>query len=57
VGRFYRALAGSEARHHAHYLRLARRYFPTDVVDARLAAVLDHEALTVARLPLRAKLH
>lgn len=57
LGRLYRELTGSEARHHAIYLRLARRYFPPDVVSARLDVVLDHEAATVRELPLRAALH
>ncbi len=56
-GRLYRDLERSEARHHGHYLRLARLYFAPDVVAARLDAILDHEAETVARLPLRAALH
>jgi tRNA-(ms[2]io[6]A)-hydroxylase len=57
LGRMYRGLEGSEARHHAHYLRLARLYFPADTVAARLDAVLDLEAEVVSRLPFRAALH
>lgn len=57
LGRVYLELERSEARHHGHYLRLARLYFPADVVTARLDALLDHEAEVVARLPFRPALH
>jgi len=57
LGVIYRDLERSEARHHGHYLRLARLYFPADVVSARLDTLLDHEALVIASLPLRPALH
>jgi len=57
LGRLYREFERSEARHHGHYLRLARLYFPADVVNARLDALLDHEATVVAGLPVRPALH
>ena len=57
LGRTYLELERSEARHHGHYLRLARLYFPADVVTTRLDRLLDHEAEVVSRLPFRAALH
>lgn len=57
LGRVYLELERSEARHHGHYLRLARLYFPAEVVAARLDSLLDHEAEVVARLPFRPALH
>jgi tRNA-(ms[2]io[6]A)-hydroxylase len=54
---FYLDLTRSEARHHAHYLRLARAYFPADVVAERLDALLDHEAEIARALPFRPALH
>lgn len=57
TARFYGELVASEARHHALYLDLARRYFPADRVAARLDALLDVEAEVARRLPLRPALH
>lgn len=57
LGVVYRDLERSEARHHGHYLRLARLYFPAEVVSARLDELLDHEAQVMASLPLRPALH
>ncbi|MEM7245539.1 MAG: tRNA-(ms[2]io[6]A)-hydroxylase [Acidobacteriota bacterium] len=54
---FYVDLTRSEARHHALYIDLARRYFPKDAVDARLDELLDFEAEVMAALPLRPALH
>jgi tRNA-(ms[2]io[6]A)-hydroxylase len=54
---FYLDLARSEARHHALYHRLAKEYFPSDVVQARLDELLDAEAAIVRQLPHRAALH
>ncbi len=57
LGRFYRDLERSEARHHGHYLRLARLYFPADAVSERLETLLDVEAEAIRTLPIRAALH
>jgi tRNA-(ms[2]io[6]A)-hydroxylase len=54
---FYAELARAEARHHALFLRLARRYATPATVASRLAGILEAEAAIVARLPLRAALH
>lgn len=48
---FYRELARSEARHQDLYADLARRYFPAQDVDARLAELVAIEARLVAALP------
>lgn len=54
---FYRGLVGSEARHHALFLRLARLYYPAETVAARLDEVLAAEAEISRNLPLRPALH
>lgn len=54
---FYRELAASEARHHATYLTLARRYFDRDRVDGRLDTLLDREAEIAASMPVAPRLH
>jgi len=54
---FYEDIARSEARHHGLFTRLARRYFDTATVEARLDELLDREAEIVAALPLRAAVH
>lgn len=54
---FYLDLTRSEARHHGHYLRLARLYFANDLVQARLDELLNSEAEIAASMPLRPALH
>ena len=54
---FYRDLARSEVRHKETYLDLARAYFPTADVAARLEELLHAEARIVAELPVRAALY
>jgi tRNA-(ms[2]io[6]A)-hydroxylase len=54
---FYLEFWRSEARHHGLFLRLAREYFPGDVVDARYAYMLTQEAQIVEALPVRAAMH
>lgn len=54
---FYRGLVGSEARHHALFLRLARLYYPPPVVAERLDEILRVEAEISRSLPLRPALH
>lgn len=54
---FYREIAGSEARHHGLFVRLARLYFTPEVIEARLDELLALEADVVAKLPHRAALH
>ena len=57
IREFYRELERGEARHHALFLRLARVYFSSETIEARLDALLDAEAQIVRSLPLRAALH
>ncbi|MEM9071835.1 MAG: tRNA-(ms[2]io[6]A)-hydroxylase [Myxococcota bacterium] len=54
---FYARIAGSEARHHALFVRLARTYFEVPLVQSRLDELLEAEAAIVTKLPLRARLH
>jgi len=53
----YRELAGSEARHRATYLRIARELFAAEQLEPRLDELLVAEAAITAELPLRAALH
>jgi tRNA-(ms[2]io[6]A)-hydroxylase len=57
MGDLYRGFATSEASHAARFVRLARQYFPVDVVEARLDDVLSLESAIAAALPLRPALH
>lgn len=54
---FYTELYRSEAGHYALYLRLARRYFPREAVDARFRELIDLESEVLAELPLKPSLH
>jgi len=54
---FYEQLVKGEARHHATYINLARRYFDPERVQARLDELLEVEAQVARALPLRAELH
>ncbi|PIE20181.1 MAG: tRNA-(ms[2]io[6]A)-hydroxylase [Proteobacteria bacterium] len=53
----YRDLQRSEARHHGLYQRLARLYFPAELIAPRVAELLQLEADVLAAQPLRAALH
>jgi tRNA 2-(methylsulfanyl)-N6-isopentenyladenosine37 hydroxylase len=53
----YLEVTRAEARHHALFFRLARRYFDEQVVQRRADELLDKEAIIVAALPLRARVH
>jgi tRNA-(ms[2]io[6]A)-hydroxylase len=54
---FYTDITRSEARHHGLFVRLAREYFPAEVVQQRLDELLDAEAKIVEDLPLRPAVH
>lgn len=54
---FYDNITRSEARHHALFLRLAKKYEDVGPVDERLAFFLDAEAHVVSSLELRPALH
>jgi len=54
---FYAELTRSEARHAEIFLELAALYFPQDVIEERLDALLDVDADLCSRLPMRAALH
>ncbi len=49
LAQFYYDLMASEARHYATFLKLAKLYFPTDVVDRRWEEMLVFEADVIAR--------
>lgn len=53
----YMEVTRAEARHHALFFRLAKRYFTDAIVERRAATLLDAEADIVARLPLRPCVH
>lgn len=53
----YLEVTRAEARHHALFFRLAKRYFPDAIVERRAAMLLDAEAEIVARLPIRPCVH
>ena len=57
LAKMYRRFANEEARHHTLFIKLAREYFDRELVDTRLAEILDEEAAIVQRLPHRAALH
>lgn len=53
----YLEVTRAEARHHALFFRLAKRYFAENVVQARADELLAKEAEIVERLPLRPAVH
>lgn len=54
---FYHSIAESEAKHQELFIDLAKEYFAEDVVENRMADLLDAEAEIVAKLPHTAALH
>jgi tRNA-(ms[2]io[6]A)-hydroxylase len=54
---FYTDITRSEARHHGLFVRLAKAYFASEVVQQRLDELLDAEARIVEELPFRAAVH
>jgi tRNA-(ms[2]io[6]A)-hydroxylase len=54
---FYAELVLAEARHGRDYVELAQRLLPASHVEARLGALLVHEAHVLASLPWSARLH
>lgn len=53
----YLEVTRAEARHHALFFRLAKRYFTDSVVERRAAELLDAEAEIVSRMPLLPRVH
>lgn len=53
----YREVTRAEARHHALFFRLARRYFDEPTVTTRASELLEQEARIVDELPLRPAVH
>lgn len=54
---FYLDFARAEARHHGLFIRLAKKYFDSALVDERLEELLAAEAEIVADLPIRPAVH
>jgi len=54
---FYHDLTRSEARHHGLFVRLAKTYYPEDVVRERLHTLLEAEGELVQSLVSRPALH
>lgn len=57
LGKFYRSIAESEARHGEVFVELARTYFSQDRIEPRIDALLDAEASLLGTLEIRAALH
>ncbi len=57
LAKFYRDLATAEARHNVFFLKIAKKYFPSDKVEVRAEEYLIHEASVIESLPLRPILH
>lgn len=55
--RFYSELATSEDGHQRLFLRLANEIAPSEIVQARLAVLVNAEADLIEKLPLRAAVH
>ncbi len=54
---FYMEFWRAEARHTGLFLRLAKKYFPIDMVEERYDILLDQEAIILEKLPLRPAVH
>ncbi len=54
---FYEAITISEARHHEMFVELAERYFPKEVVQARLATLIKEEAKIIQNCSHQATVH
>ena len=52
--KFYYELMVSEAGHYTSFVKLAKEYMPTEVVEARFQELLKAEAEIIARLEPRA---
>lgn len=57
LSEFYQSLFESEARHHATYTRLAKRYAAGHLVDSRLAELYTAEAAILAERESHARMH
>jgi tRNA 2-(methylsulfanyl)-N6-isopentenyladenosine37 hydroxylase len=57
LSEFYRSLLASEARHRNEFIRLAKLYFPDEVVDMRLTQMENFEAEIVGGLTNSPMMH
>lgn len=54
---FYMEFWRAEARHHGLFIRLAKKYFPLELVIERFNYLLDQEAKIIDALPIRPAVH
>ena len=54
---FYARLAREEAGHYTIFIRLAKLYFDSEVVDQRLEQLLSEEARIMEETPIGARMH
>lgn len=54
---FYQAITISEARHHEMFVDLAKRYFPSEVVNSRLETLIVEEAKIIQNCTLQVTVH
>ena len=54
---FYARLAREEAGHYTIFIRLAKLYYDSAVVEARLSELLDIEAQIMKETPIGARMH
>ena len=54
---FYRRLERAEAHHYALFVEIAKRYFPAEVVAARLEKLSEAEAVAITSVPYRHAMH
>lgn len=54
---FYMDFWRAEARHAGLFLRLAKKYFPSNLVEERYEELLEQEAQILKSLPLRPAVH
>lgn len=57
LNHFYRRLARAEEHHRDLFVEMALLYFPTEVVEARAAELVEIEAKAIASVPYRHAVH
>lgn len=57
LGAYYCKLGREEAGHHKIFGRIAKHYFPEDMIANRLDELLDYEAEAMLAVPFRAAVH
>lgn len=57
LAKFYQNLWESEARHGVIFIEMAKQYFPTQAVEARMNELLESEIKVLNNLEIKAALH